>query len=669
MQSIIVLWIVLTTTIVRAHGHRTNVSNTTLSYSNATSAPFLNSTSSLLSVSGNSSQTPWFCALGDQQLSSENIAKYQKQRRVEQYTKYLDTSHLFAVSTSQTSQVPASVQSSVTNAFDPTFAPQTSIVFNGSTVLYTRTTFADLATITAPTTVTTPILNTEHGNSQSTTVAGVIIVGPGGTWWNGGTDGLNLHALHLKILQPDDYRVRLLGLIVTGTTTTTTKSTETPAIELCSPDCPSCNPGDTLKPRISVKKQKRVLPTPSGNAIATFIDYQTDHARRVRLYGDTPTALFEKLVNDRLDTAVTGLWGCTSVIVVSKKGVYMSHIWEADLKLEGLDFNPVIKSLLFGNGPFMPGFRPYHDAYFGPESEPATIIVTPRKYPRPLKVDDKGKAIEFSQPMPGELEYPVTVGRLKALLEIQVKGPESNPDVDPIIVDYVADKKPATRMNNVSGKVLFQYDPVQGRFPDPNNNCELYQEARFRLWMGTARQPILDKGWHAHPDQLVPQNGKRALPAKACGLSLSSLDGVTASGQAVTSMSNVVQTPTTSSVSKTVQWSTLATIHRTSTITVIPIPLSTPDSSVHLPASSIKIIQSTVTVIPLPASSIKTIQSTVTVIPLPATSTTLPPPVPTLNVPGACAGIYATRDLHRHEGAHCIIPYVPVAAQHHPRPV
>lgn len=429
------------------------------------------------------------------------------------------------------------------------------------------------------------------------------------------------------------------GCSVTGTTTTTTQSTETPAIELCSPDCPSCNPGDALKPRISVKKQKRVLPTPSGNAIATFIDYQTDHALRVPLNGNTPTALFERLANDRLDMAVTGLWGCTSIIVVSKKAVYMSHFWELDLQLVGWAFNPVIRSLLFGNGPLMPGFNPYHDPYFDPESEPATIIVTPRKYPTVLKRDDKGLPTEFSQPLPGELQYPDNVNRLKALLQIIVKGPVSNPEVVPIIVDYVADKNKATRTNNVSGKVLFQYDPVQGMFPDPDSNCKLYQEARFRLWVGTTKQPILDKGWRALPDQLVPQNGKRALPGKACNLSLSTLDSVTASGQAVNSMSNMVQTPTSSSVYKIVQSSTLATIHRTSTITVIPLPLVTPNSSVHLPASSTK-----------------TIQSTITVIPLPSTLTTLPPPLPTLNVPEACARVYATRDLHRHKGAHCIIP-------------
>ena len=336
----------------------------------------------------------------------------------------------------------------------------------------------------------------------------------------------------------------------------------------------------------------------------------------------------------------------------------MSHFWEGDLKRLDLSFNPVIRSLLFGNGPLMPGFNPYHETYFDPESEPATIIVTPRKYPVVWKRDGEGwQADEFQQPLPGDLQYPANIKRLKALLQLQVKGPVTNPEVVPIIVDYVADKDRKTRENNVSGKVLFQYDPVQGMFPDPNSDCKLYQEARFRLWMGTTRQPILDKGWRALPDQLVPQNGRRALSEKACDLSLSSSAGiVTASGQAVNSISDTVQTPTTSSVNKTAQSSTLATIHRTSTITVIPLPATTPNSSVHLPASSTETIQSTVTVIPLPASSIRTIQSTITVIPLPFTLTTVPRPIPTFNVPEACAQIYETRDVLRHNGAHCTIP-------------
>lgn len=438
------------------------------------------------------------------------------------------------------------------------------------------------------------------------------------------------------------------GCSITGTTTTTIQSTGTPAFELCSPDCPSCNPDDASKPRISVRKQKRVLPTPSTNGIATFINYQTDHATRVPLVGYVSTALFERLINERLDMAVTGLWGCTSVIVVSKKGVYMSHFWEGDLKDFERAFNPVVRSLLFGNGVRIPRILAFREMFFDPESEPATIIVTPRKSPIVWKRNDGSSPDEIQQPLPGELQYPDTIRKLKAILQIQFKDPVSNPIV-PIIVDYIADKNKKTRENNVSGKVLFQYDPVQGMFPELNDDCKLYQEARLRLWMGIGEHPILDKGWLALPDQLVPQNGKRALSESACGLSLSSSASiVTASGRALQPTSKLIPTPTDSSVddlgmllstSKMTQSSTLATIHLTSTITVIPLPLTTAASSV-----------------PPQGSWTTTIQSTITVIPLPSTLTTLPRPVPTLNVPEACARIHGTRDFLRHSGAHCVIP-------------
>ena len=242
MYSIIVLWVVFATTFPGVYGHYTNVSNSTLSYSNSASARFLNSTSSLHPASGNSSQKSWVSHMSlpiisqlsitatsalteDRQSTatplviSSSSLEISQNTRSSIYSSSTPSASSLAIlsqgpstdlpnprpsaqtgalsrsssiptspkatlpaSTSRASPVPATVQSSVTNAFDPTFPPQTSIVFNGSTVIYTRTTFSDLATITAPTTVTTPILSTEHGDSQSTTAAGIIIVGPGGTW-------------------------------------------------------------------------------------------------------------------------------------------------------------------------------------------------------------------------------------------------------------------------------------------------------------------------------------------------------------------------------------------------------------------------------------------------------------------------------------------------------
>ena len=73
-------------------------------------------------------------------------------------------------------------QLSVTNAFDTSFANHTTVAFSGSTVYYTKLTFTDLATITAPTTVTTMIVGSMQDNSRPTRSLKTVIIGPGGVW-------------------------------------------------------------------------------------------------------------------------------------------------------------------------------------------------------------------------------------------------------------------------------------------------------------------------------------------------------------------------------------------------------------------------------------------------------------------------------------------------------
>ena len=75
-----------------------------------------------------------------------------------------------------------STHSSATEAFDASFTQPYSVSFRGSTIHYTRATFSDLASITAVTTITTPIIGSNHDDSPSISTAGIIIVGPGGTW-------------------------------------------------------------------------------------------------------------------------------------------------------------------------------------------------------------------------------------------------------------------------------------------------------------------------------------------------------------------------------------------------------------------------------------------------------------------------------------------------------
>ena len=84
-------------------------------------------------------------------------------------------------SASQGSSVDAS-QASITGAFDNTAQSETTIVVGGVTEHWSKATFPDLKTITAPRTITTPIVQTNSDGSKFTLTAAAIIIGPGGVW-------------------------------------------------------------------------------------------------------------------------------------------------------------------------------------------------------------------------------------------------------------------------------------------------------------------------------------------------------------------------------------------------------------------------------------------------------------------------------------------------------
>ena len=155
--------------------------------------------------------------------------------------------------------------------------------------------------------------------------------------------------------------------------------------------------------------EKRVLPTPTPSKMADFITIHTDNATAVDLIGDQPTALTERLTNRRLSMTVKGLWGCTSVIIVSKKGVYMSHFWEGYFHWDVDVSKRVLYPLLEGEGPSMPALFGVRDQ-FNQDSEPTAIIITPSKYPIRWK-----REIERSVQ---ELEYPKPVGRIAGIFSM-----------------------------------------------------------------------------------------------------------------------------------------------------------------------------------------------------------------------------------------------------------
>jgi len=136
----------------------------------------------------------------------------------------------------------------------------------------------------------------------------------------------------------------------------------------------------------------------------------------VQTFGDQPFTM-----------AVQGLFGCTTVVVVSRRGVWMSHFWEVPSFLSWERFQQdIIHYMWYGDDtPEMPGIYQYTNPgkLFSLENHPATLIITPRS--RTCRT-------------PGDYEFRPMVEEIRHSLKILI------PTVEPIVVDYETSIEAAT---------------------------------------------------------------------------------------------------------------------------------------------------------------------------------------------------------------------------------
>ncbi|RYP91394.1 hypothetical protein DL770_002439 [Monosporascus sp. CRB-9-2] len=138
----------------------------------------------------------------------------------------------------------------------------------------------------------------------------------------------------------------VVGSTVTSTTTTTPTSTPIPqcAFEACGGDSSTCS----VKERDLSKRRPDRVTQPDANTWAGPENYggnnQDFMAGEVGLAYQNPdihnqgvvldnglTSNFVGFYGNTATLAVSGLYGCTSVIAVSKRGAWVSHIWEVPL--------------------------------------------------------------------------------------------------------------------------------------------------------------------------------------------------------------------------------------------------------------------------------------------------------------------------------------------------
>lgn len=248
---------------------------------------------------------------------------------------------------------------------------------------------------------------------------------------------------------------------------------------------------------------KRTLTTPAdyGGNTMQFLLSEYAFAEWLQISPTNPdsrsTAIVRTLSNQRYDAAVHGLYGCTSVVVVSQQAVWISHFWEIPsfrasdaswgqpaTEADKANFQRDVIDAMQNGAPDMPGLIQFTAAggQFASAQRPVWAIITPKA--------NSGGA--------GDLRYDAEVTQIKAVLS------RLFPASPAVIIDYVSRSDQNSQTNTASGKILFQYDPYQALLANPQNPCEVFQQAMFRLWVEDRPNYVWQKYWAAEANQLIP---------------------------------------------------------------------------------------------------------------------------------------------------------------------
>lgn len=283
----------------------------------------------------------------------------------------------------------------------------------------------------------------------------------------------------------------------------------------CSSSCSACiappikakkirrdlNEGTTDRSKNNLKKRTLRTPADYGGNTMQFLLSEYSFAEWLQISPANPdsrsTALARTLSNQRYDAAVHGLYGCTSVVVVSQQAVWISHFWEIPsfrasestwgqpaTDADTANFQRDVINAMQNGAPDMLGLTQFTapGGQFDSPQRPVWAIVTPRA--------NSGVA--------GNLRYDPEVTQIRGVLSTLF------PSSPPVIIDYVPRSDQNSQTNTASGKILFQFDPYQALSANPQNPCEVYQQAMFRLWVEDRPNYVWQKYWAAESNQLIP---------------------------------------------------------------------------------------------------------------------------------------------------------------------
>jgi hypothetical protein len=205
------------------------------------------------------------------------------------------------------------------------------------------------------------------------------------------------------------------------------------------------------------------------------------------------TAYIWPLRNSQSTISVQGLWGCTSIIVLTETAIYTSHFWEGAFRDTNRFQNEVMNMLGPGNpAQNMAGLQGVFD-FTNPADDWMEIwIITPTL---------------FLSPDPTILQYPDEIDQIEA----QIRNILPNAQT-PQRFPYERLPLPIFQQSTFAGKTIVRYDPKQAEAQPANMLDCPTPIARLELW--NQDSPLVTSHqWNASPNQLKKRDSTCSGPS------------------------------------------------------------------------------------------------------------------------------------------------------------
>ncbi|KAI4693505.1 uncharacterized protein J4E88_001878 [Alternaria novae-zelandiae] len=263
-------------------------------------------------------------------------------------------------------------------------------------------------------------------------------------------------------------------------------------------------PDEASEPSDSVSETEEPTQTSSSTCTLTTIRDSLNPYGSLE-QGRGTTGLSFPLEDAADDWHLVNLWGCTSVVVISRKRMFLTHIWEKPSMEQPQLFQSDVLDVLRNGSPEF--------------SHPLTVFTVPGEGFENI-AENKVRAFiitpyrDFAiNPASDDINYPYEVDKIKNLLN-NILGRN-----DALIIPYTPAEENNRDETTPKGKIYIQYDPVAAALVPAEGGCNQQQVAGIELWFEDAPTYRYRDTWQPFPDQVV-QAEKRSVASSGKDLRL-----------------------------------------------------------------------------------------------------------------------------------------------------